>query len=201
MYRPSCLYSTQRARKGLSFDIPFTETQRRKKNTIFCCSIVWLWICWNLGDYSYCSKYKFAVFVEIIIHIDTITMSDGVKSEISSDIDQNYALNTADPKNVQELTIYVSRDYFWETECDEQFCNFSHFFRHNLGANFIAKCAGQIPIDVRSSNFTYRRYVQSYWWFREKHRWSYDTSWSWSSNRQRAIIETNDSIKSHPIKL
>lgn len=35
-------------------------------------------------------------------------MSDGVKSEISSDIDQNYALNTADPKNVQELTIYVS---------------------------------------------------------------------------------------------
>lgn len=36
-------------------------------------------------------------------------MSDGVKSEISSDIDQNYSLNTADPKNVQELTIYVSR--------------------------------------------------------------------------------------------
>lgn len=40
-------------------------------------------------------------------------MSDGVKSEISSDIDQNYALNTADPKNVQELTIYVSK-IFWE---------------------------------------------------------------------------------------
>lgn len=37
-------------------------------------------------------------------------MSDGVKSEISSDIDQNYSLNTADPKNVQELTIYVSID-------------------------------------------------------------------------------------------
>lgn len=36
-------------------------------------------------------------------------MSDGVKSEISSDIDQNYALNSADPKNVQELTIYVSK--------------------------------------------------------------------------------------------
>lgn len=36
-------------------------------------------------------------------------MSDGGKSEISSDIDQNYSLNnTADPKNVQELTIYVS---------------------------------------------------------------------------------------------
>lgn len=35
-------------------------------------------------------------------------MSDGVKSEISSDIDPNYAINTADPKNVQELTIYVS---------------------------------------------------------------------------------------------
>ena len=36
-------------------------------------------------------------------------MSDGVKSEISSDIDQNYSMNTADPKNVQELTIYVSK--------------------------------------------------------------------------------------------
>lgn len=35
-------------------------------------------------------------------------MSDGVKSEISSDIDPNYSLNTNDPKNVQELTIYVS---------------------------------------------------------------------------------------------
>lgn len=35
-------------------------------------------------------------------------MSDGVKSEISSDIDPNYAIATADPKNVQELTIYVS---------------------------------------------------------------------------------------------
>lgn len=35
-------------------------------------------------------------------------MSDGVKSEISSDIDPNYALATNDPKNVQELTIYVS---------------------------------------------------------------------------------------------
>lgn len=35
-------------------------------------------------------------------------MSDGVKSEISSDIDQNFSLNAVDPKNVQELTIYVS---------------------------------------------------------------------------------------------
>lgn len=35
-------------------------------------------------------------------------MSD-LKSEIGSDIDQNYSLNNqADPKNVQELTIYVS---------------------------------------------------------------------------------------------
>lgn len=35
-------------------------------------------------------------------------MSDGVKSEISSDIDPNYALNTADPKDAQELIIVVS---------------------------------------------------------------------------------------------
>lgn len=36
-------------------------------------------------------------------------MSD-IKSDVGSDIDhQNYSLNnTADPKNVQELTIYVS---------------------------------------------------------------------------------------------
>lgn len=40
-------------------------------------------------------------------------MSDGVKSEISSDIEQNYSLNTADPKNVQELTIYVSMQPIW----------------------------------------------------------------------------------------
>ncbi|XP_063707278.1 heat shock factor-binding protein 1 [Culicoides brevitarsis] len=34
-------------------------------------------------------------------------MSD-VKSEIDSDIEQNYSLNsTADPKNMQELSIYV----------------------------------------------------------------------------------------------
>lgn len=35
-------------------------------------------------------------------------MSD-IKSDIDSEIEQNYSLNnTADPKNVQELTIYVS---------------------------------------------------------------------------------------------
>lgn len=39
-------------------------------------------------------------------------MSDGIKSEISSEIDQNYSINTTDPKNVQELTIYVSIG-FW----------------------------------------------------------------------------------------
>lgn len=34
-------------------------------------------------------------------------MSD-IKSEIDSDIEQNYSLNsTADPKNMQELSIYV----------------------------------------------------------------------------------------------
>lgn len=34
-------------------------------------------------------------------------MSD-VKSEIDSDIEQNYSLNSnADPKNMQELSIYV----------------------------------------------------------------------------------------------
>lgn len=43
-------------------------------------------------------------------------MSDGVKSEISSDIDQNYSLNTADPKNVQELTIYVSKSFTTKTK-------------------------------------------------------------------------------------
>lgn len=112
MYRPSCLYSTQRARKGLSFDIPFTETQRRKKYNflLFHCLAVHLLKFGRLFLLFQVQIRK--VFVEIIIHIDTITMSDGVKSEISSDIDQNYALNTADPKNVQELTIYVSRDYF-----------------------------------------------------------------------------------------
>lgn len=35
-------------------------------------------------------------------------MSEGVKSEVSSDIDPNYQINPNDPKNVQELTIYVS---------------------------------------------------------------------------------------------
>lgn len=39
-------------------------------------------------------------------------MSDGVKSEISSDIDPNYALNTADPKDAQELIIVVSVIFF-----------------------------------------------------------------------------------------
>ena len=32
-----------------------------------------------------------------------------LKSEIDSDLEQNYSLNSnADPKNMQELTIYVS---------------------------------------------------------------------------------------------
>lgn len=40
----------------------------------------------------------------------TCKMSD-VKSEIDSDIEQNYSLNsTADPKNMQELSIYVSNN-------------------------------------------------------------------------------------------
>lgn len=32
-----------------------------------------------------------------------------MKNEVDSDLDQNYSLNSnADPKNMQELTIYVS---------------------------------------------------------------------------------------------
>lgn len=57
-------------------------------------------------------------------------MSDGVKSEISSDIDQNYSLSTADPKNVQELTIYVSNKAFDSTDKSnftELFDNFHTF--------------------------------------------------------------------------
>lgn len=35
-------------------------------------------------------------------------MSD-LKSEVDSDMEQNYSLNSnADPKNMQELTLYVS---------------------------------------------------------------------------------------------
>lgn len=45
-------------------------------------------------------------------------MSD-LKSEIGSDIDQNYSLNNqVDPKNVQELTIYVSK-FHW---IRDEFC-------------------------------------------------------------------------------
>lgn len=36
-------------------------------------------------------------------------MSDGIKSEVSSEI-ENYPMNANDPKNVQELTIYVSHN-------------------------------------------------------------------------------------------
>lgn len=49
---------------------------------------------------SFVKTEKFAQFC--------IKMSDN-KSEIDSDVEQNYSLNAnADPKNVQELTIYVS---------------------------------------------------------------------------------------------
>lgn len=53
-------------------------------------------------------------------------MSD-LKSEIGSDIDQNYSLNnTADPKNVQELTIYVSNSTRWEFHICAQLFNYVH---------------------------------------------------------------------------
>lgn len=52
-------------------------------------------------------------------------MSD-LKSEIGSDIDQNYSLNnTADPKNVQELTIYVCE--YWIVIRDEFASSFYAF--------------------------------------------------------------------------
>ena len=36
-----------------------------------------------------------------------------IKNEMDSDLDQNYSLNSnADPKNMQELTIYVSSQPF-----------------------------------------------------------------------------------------
>lgn len=74
-------------------------------------------------------------------------MSDGVKSEISSDIDQNYSLNSADPKNVQELTIYVSRTKKKEFSQIAHNIKMHKFFlfvspQNWLGANIIAKCSG-----------------------------------------------------------
>lgn len=77
-------------------------------------------------------------------------MSDGVKSEISSDIDQKFSLNAADPKNVQELPIYVSIDC-----TDKVVLWFFNGISLNSGTNFTAKCSRQIPIDVGSSNFTH----------------------------------------------
>lgn len=39
-------------------------------------------------------------------------MSD-IKSEVDSDIDQNFSMNSnVDPKNMQELSIYVSIEFF-----------------------------------------------------------------------------------------
>lgn len=44
-------------------------------------------------------------------------MSD-FKSEIDSDVEQNYSINAnSDPKNVQELTIYVSIDIEKKVQC------------------------------------------------------------------------------------
>lgn len=70
-------------------------------------------------------------------------MSD-IKSEIDSDIEQNYSINSnADPKNMHELTIYVS----WTTDCPLGTCS-----RLNLGifagAESPAERSGQIPIYV-----------------------------------------------------
>lgn len=44
-------------------------------------------------------------------------MSD-LKSEIDSDMEQNYSMNSnVDPKNMQELTIYVSV-FFFTKKCE-----------------------------------------------------------------------------------
>ena len=41
-----------------------------------------------------------------------------IKNEMDSDLDQNYSLNSnADPKNMQELTIYVSSQPFRQSLC------------------------------------------------------------------------------------
>lgn len=52
-------------------------------------------------------------------------MSD-LKSEIDSDMEQNYSMNSnVDPKNMQELTIYVSFNSFFVVCVSEHNLNFN----------------------------------------------------------------------------
>lgn len=78
-------------------------------------------------------------------------MSD-MKPEMDSDAEQ-YSVAEVDPKNMHELTLYVSVVLFFlqRTRISQ--------YRPNtpqLGSELAAERAGQVPVDVRSDNHTHR---------------------------------------------
>lgn len=86
-------------------------------------------------------------------------------SEIKSELDEmeqtNYSINSnnMDPKNNEELIIYVSSSHLFTFLSRYEFQVI--FFISQLGSEFVTKRSGQISVHVRADNIKNRRYGQS----------------------------------------
>lgn len=74
-----------------------------------------------------------------------------MKPELESDLSIN---SNADPKNMQELTIYVSGR-------SRPLAEHIIIEMAVLGPGSVAECPGQVPEHVRPDYYTYRRHGQS----------------------------------------
>lgn len=90
-------------------------------------------------------------------------MSVPTDDPLMSVMEQEYSMNSnVDPKNMQELTIYVSK-MDWTAEHPPLFRTtvLIYCIAVLAGAEPIAECPGQVPDDVRPNNLPNRRHGQS----------------------------------------
>lgn len=102
----------------------------------------------------------------------SVIMTD-LNADIDSDLDQNYSLNSnADPKNMQELTVYVSSESRPNHRPGtDSFIRFSPV----PGAEPPSERSGQVPIHVGSNYRPNRRHGQPDRRPREEHCGSDDS--------------------------
>lgn len=83
-----------------------------------------------------------------------------MKNEMDSDLDQNYSLNSnADPKNMQELTIYVSIEFRIEA----------------IKRQYWARKGKRSLLHIKCDNFFLTNY--RLWWFEEMNFIILPSSW------------------------
>lgn len=105
-------------------------------------------------------------------------MSVPADDPLMSVMEQEYAMSSnVDPKNMQELTIYVSFHIYalrFRTPLKHHLLTLSLYI---AGPELAAERPGQVPDHVRSDNLTHRRYGQSNRWPGEEHIRSDEPGW------------------------